>query len=122
MTVRSYLCSIKLSFDRTDVRYSHIAGVRHFQRMSNRCLRSEAATASVGVDNIHRAGGPKMSSTNEDGPTLGTPPEEGIATVVPGRPKGRPRRKPKGRVPTVAADLPDKPDPDHGRTGRKRKE
>src|SRR5258708_20243032 len=103
MTVRSYLCSIKLSFDRTDVRYSHIPGVRHFQRMSNRCLRSEAATASVGVDNIHRPGGPKMSSTNEDGTTLGTSPEEGIDTVVAGRPKGRPAPKPNGTAPTVVA-------------------
>src|SRR5258708_26968534 len=109
MTVRSYLCSIKLSFDRTDVRYSHIPGVRHFQRMSNRCLRSEAATASGGVDNIHRAGGPKMSSTNEDVTTLGTSPEEGIDTVVAGRPKGRPARQLQCCVPTAVAGLADQP-------------
>jgi repressor LexA len=62
-----------------------------------------------------------MSSTNEDGTTLGTSPEEGIDTVVAGRPKGRPGRKPKGSVPTVVADLPDKPDPDHVLTWRQRK-
>src|SRR3984893_9751187 len=121
MTIRSYLCSIKLSFDRTKVRYSHIAGVRHFRRMSNRCLRSTAATASVGVDNIHRAGGPKMSSTNEDGTTLGTSPEDGSDTVVAETPKERTAQKPKGSVPTVVADLPDKPDPDHVLTWRQRK-
>ena len=62
-----------------------------------------------------------MSSTNEDGTTLGTPPEEGVDTVVTGRPKGRPGRKPKGSVPTIVADLPDKPDPDHVLTWRQRK-
>ena len=51
MTVRSYLCSIKFSFDRTKLRYCHIAGVRHFRRRpSNRCLRSAAETANVSVD------------------------------------------------------------------------
>src|SRR6202044_4286808 len=37
------------------------------------------------------------------------------------RPKGRPGRKPKGTVPTVVADLPEKPDPDHVLTWRQRK-
>jgi repressor LexA len=62
-----------------------------------------------------------MSSTNEDGTTLGTSPEEGIDTVVAQRPKGRPGRKPKGSVPTIVADLPDRPDPDHVLTWRQRK-
>src|SRR5215472_16415585 len=38
-----------------------------------------------------------------------------------GRPRGKPGRKPKGSVPTVVADLPDKPDPDHVLTWRQRK-
>src|SRR5580658_4433121 len=37
------------------------------------------------------------------------------------RPRGRPGRKPKGSVPHVVADLPDKPDPDHVLTWRQRK-
>ena len=37
------------------------------------------------------------------------------------RPKGRPGRKPKGSVPVVALETPDKPDPDHVLTWRQRK-
>jgi repressor LexA len=37
------------------------------------------------------------------------------------RPRGKPGRRPKGSVPTVVADLPDKPDPDHVLTWRQRK-
>jgi repressor LexA len=37
------------------------------------------------------------------------------------RPRGRPGRRPKGSVPHVVADLPDKPDPDHVLTWRQRK-
>jgi repressor LexA len=58
-----------------------------------------------------------MSSTNEDGRTPGTSPADGVGE----RPKGRPGRKPKGTVPTVVAELPDKPDPDHVLTWRQRK-
>jgi repressor LexA len=56
-----------------------------------------------------------MSSTNEDGGALASSP------AIVERPKGRPGRKPKGTVPTVVADLPDKPDPDHVLTWRQRK-
>ena len=35
---------------------------------------------------------------------------------APPRPKGRPGRKPKGSVPVVIPETPDKPDPDHVRT------
>ena len=67
-----------------------------------------------------------MSSSNEDG-TLGTSPASGVHAVhavqagTGERPKGRPGRKPKGSVPTVVADVPDKPDPDHVLTWRQRK-
>lgn len=40
---------------------------------------------------------------------------------VPVRPKGRPGRKPKGSVPAVVLQTPDKPDPDHVLTWRQRK-
>src|SRR5487761_1036814 len=40
---------------------------------------------------------------------------------VPARPKGRPGRKPKGSVPVVIPETPDKPDPDHVLTWRQRK-
>jgi repressor LexA len=62
-----------------------------------------------------------MSSTNEDSRTLETSSADGIGTGAGERPKGRPGRKPKGSVPTVVADLPDKPDPDHVLTWRQRK-
>ncbi|MBV9383441.1 MAG: transcriptional repressor LexA [Streptosporangiaceae bacterium] len=48
------------------------------------------------------------------GETAGTP-------DVPARPKGRPGRKPKGSVPVVIPETPDKPDPDHVLTWRQRK-
>jgi len=62
-----------------------------------------------------------MSSSNEDGRTPGTSPAEATGTGAGERPKGRPGRKPKGSVPAVVADLPDKPDPDHVLTWRQRK-
>src|ERR1700683_4616519 len=62
-----------------------------------------------------------MSSTNEDGRTLGTSSADGIGIGAVERPKGRPGRKPKGSVPTVLADLPAKPHPDQGLPGRQRK-
>ena len=37
------------------------------------------------------------------------------------KPKGRPGRKPKGSVPTIVADVPDRPDPSHVLTWRQRK-
>lgn len=40
---------------------------------------------------------------------------------APVRPKGKPGRKPKGSVPTVVVETPDKPDPDHVLTWRQRK-
>src|ERR1700721_864522 len=40
---------------------------------------------------------------------------------VPVRPKGRPGRKPKGSVPVVVPETPDRPDPDHVLTWRQRK-
>src|SRR6516162_11689828 len=62
-----------------------------------------------------------MSSSNEDGGTPGTPPADATGTGAGERPKGRPGRKPKGSVPPIVADLPDKPDPDHVLTWRQRK-
>jgi repressor LexA len=47
--------------------------------------------------------------------------ENSEETDVPVRPKGRPGRKPKGSVPTVVLETPDKPDPDHVLTWRQRK-
>src|ERR1700731_4135618 len=42
-------------------------------------------------------------------------------TDAPARPKGRPGRKPKGSVPVVIPETPNKPDPDHVLTWRQRK-
>ncbi len=49
--------------------------------------------------------------------------QRGATTIpdVPARPKGRPGRKPKGSVPVVIPETPDKPDPDHVLTWRQRK-
>jgi repressor LexA len=38
-----------------------------------------------------------------------------------GRPRGKPGRRPKGSVPSIVADIPDKPDPGHVLTWRQRK-
>src|ERR1700723_3074404 len=56
-----------------------------------------------------------MEETAMGGTTTGT-----SGTEAP-RPKGRPGRKPKGSVPVVIPDTPDKPDPDHVLTWRQRK-
>ena len=56
-----------------------------------------------------------------DGDASDTPLGDGIS-IEPGRkPKGRPGRKPKGSVPTVVAEIPDHPDPNHVLTWRQRK-
>jgi len=52
-----------------------------------------------------------------DTPDHGTPEIQD----APVRPKGRPGRKPKGSVPVVIPETPDKPDPDHVLTWRQRK-
>src|ERR1700726_2712505 len=56
-----------------------------------------------------------MEETAMGGTTTGT-----SGTEAP-RPKGRPGRKPKGSVPSVVAEIPDKPDPGHVLTWRQRK-
>jgi repressor LexA len=56
-----------------------------------------------------------MEETAMEGTTTGT-----SGTAAP-RPKGRPGRKPKGSVPVVIPETPDKPDPDHVLTWRQRK-
>jgi repressor LexA len=60
-------------------------------------------------------------SRSADGEGSGTPPGDGISLEPDGRPKGRPGRKPKGSVPTVVAEVPDQPDPNHVLTWRQRK-
>jgi repressor LexA len=54
-----------------------------------------------------------MENTEERGPAA--------FPDMPARPKGRPGRKPKGSVPVVVPETPDKPDPDHVLTWRQRK-
>jgi repressor LexA len=55
--------------------------------------------------------------------TTGTPGTETAGTETAGapRPKGRPGRKPKGSVPVIVPETPDRPDPDHVLTWRQRK-
>jgi repressor LexA len=59
-----------------------------------------------------------MEETAMEGTTTGASGSD--ATQAP-RPKGRPGRKPKGSVPVIIPETPDKPDPDHVLTWRQRK-
>jgi repressor LexA len=59
-----------------------------------------------------------MEETAMEGTTTGT---SGPGATQAPRPKGRPGRKPKGSVPVVIPETPDKPDPDHVLTWRQRK-
>ena len=54
-----------------------------------------------------------MNSTNEDGRTRGVSTEAGAEAPAAERPKGKPGRKPKGSVPAIVAELPERPDPGH---------
>src|SRR5712692_11085741 len=70
-----------------------------------------------------------MNDATEAGGTRGASVVDGagprtdaeIDATAQNRPKGRPGRKPKGSVPAVVADTPDKPDPGHVLTWRQRK-
>jgi repressor LexA len=61
-------------------------------------------------------GGARTASTIDDGVR---PDANDTATAA--KPRGRPGRKPKGTVPPIVTDIPDKPDPDHVLTWRQRK-
>src|SRR6267154_3469798 len=60
-----------------------------------------------------------MDSSSDDDGAPGAPGGSGTDTAA--RPKGRPGRKPKGSVPAVVIEMPDRPDPDHVLTWRQRK-
>ena len=60
-----------------------------------------------------------MDSSSDDDGAPGAPGGSGTDTAA--RPKGRPGRKPKGSVPAVVTEMPDRPDPDHVLTWRQRK-
>jgi len=60
-----------------------------------------------------------MDSSSDDSGAPGAPGGSGTDTAA--RPKGRPGRKPKGSVPSVVTEMPDRPDPDHVLTWRQRK-
>src|SRR6202451_4639396 len=60
-----------------------------------------------------------MDSSSDDDGAPGARGGSGTGTAA--RPKGRPGRKPRGSVPAIVADMPDKPDPDHVLTWRQRK-
>ncbi len=55
----------------------------------------------------------------QEASTIGLDMNTDVETVQ--RPRGKPGRRPKGSVPTVVTELPDRPDPDHVLTWRQRK-
>jgi len=59
-----------------------------------------------------------MENTTESGPSVDGTADGAVSAP---RAKGKPGRKPKGSVPVVIPDTPDKPDPDHVLTWRQRK-
>jgi len=74
-----------------------------------------------------------MNDATEDGGTRGASSRNGadpgsgqamaaeVHVSAGARPKGRPGRKPKGSVPAIVTDLPERPDPSHVLTWRQRK-
>ena len=62
-----------------------------------------------------------MSSSNEDGTARQASTANGSDPEPVARPKGRPGRKPKGTVPAIVTELPERPDPGHVLTWRQRK-
>jgi repressor LexA len=65
-----------------------------------------------------------MNDASDDGGTRHAPALDSAAAGAGdagARPRGRPGRKPRGSVPAIVADVPDKPDPDHVLTWRQRK-
>src|SRR6516164_265634 len=67
------------------------------------------------------SGGEQMDHSSEGGGAQHDPAGFGPSAGPGNKPKGRPGRKPKGSVPTVVAEMPDHPDPDHVLTWRQRK-
>ena len=62
-----------------------------------------------------------MDHSSEGGGAQHDPAGFGPSAGPGNKPKGRPGRKPRGSVPTVVAEMPDHPDPDHVLTWRQRK-
>ncbi len=62
-----------------------------------------------------------MSSSNEDGTARQASTANRSDPEPVARPKGRPGRKPKGTVPAIVTELPERPDPGHVLTWRQRK-
>jgi repressor LexA len=70
-----------------------------------------------------------MNDATDGGGTRGASTVKGTTAATDGdidaasgaRQRGRPGRKPRGTVPAIVADIPDKPDPDHVLTWRQRK-
>src|SRR6202035_1604849 len=79
---------------------------------------SESATVCYGGSHQIRRSALIDSSSDDDG-APGAPGGSGTDTAA--RPKRRPGRKPKGSVPAVVTEMPDRPDPDHVLTWRQRK-
>jgi repressor LexA len=62
-------------------------------------------------------GGTRVASSVDDTTTA----SGGKEAASGAKPRGRPGRKPRGTVPSIVTDIPDKPDPDHVLTWRQRK-
>ncbi len=66
-------------------------------------------------------GGTRGISTVDEGAGSAAEADSAAEAEAIDRPRGRPGRKPKGSIPHVVADMPDKPDPAHVLTWRQRK-
>jgi repressor LexA len=103
-----------MQFDRTVLYHLCTARIRHSRDTSNRCLEKSPIGARLisATDNHESEVHPMDDIEDHSTPEF---------TDVPMRPKGRPGRKPKGSVPVVIPETPDKPDPEHVLTWRQRK-
>src|SRR5262249_48714036 len=98
--------------------------VRHFEKVSNRCLRSAGTAISVGIGRYLQAEAKMSDATGDGGAQEASAIDMDLTDIDfehTVRPRGKPGRRPKGSVPPAGAELPDKPDPDHVLTWRQRR-
>jgi repressor LexA len=103
---------------------------RHDAQLSTLARYAEVLGLSLDLVEDDTEGQAGIPSVSPGARAAGTPPEGQVSLEQPqhaasphdgARAKARPGRKPKGSVPVVVPETPDKPDPDHVLTWRQRK-